>query len=240
MMPKESSAKTSLTSAGVGRGVRLGLPLAGSGFIYGLAFATLALQIGLSPVEALLMSALVFSGTAQIAIVQIWATLPGPLAAALIVMIANVRYVLMSASLRPWLAPLPSYKAMLTLSVLVDSAYAIGMRHRADGDGDVGVMFGASLASYFGWVTGTGLGYLLGRMISDPRAIGLDFVVIAFCAAAAMQMSKNLRDYWPAVAAVAAVLVVERIAPGPWAVIAAGLTAAAVAAYRYRPDTSAS
>lgn len=228
-----------LTPAGVGRGLLAGLPMLGSGFVYGLAFGTLAASVGLSFLESVLMSALVFSGTAQIAVVQIWQSQPGAIAAALIVLVANVRYVLLGASLRPWLGDLPAWKAMLPLTFLVDGAYAAGMRARAEGETDAGALLGPSLASFSGWVTATGLGYASGQLISNPKAFGLDFVVIAFCAAAATMMAKSARDLVPALVAAVVVVLVDRVSPGPWAVVAAGVTAILVGALRYKAEVPA-
>jgi predicted branched-subunit amino acid permease len=229
-----------LSLAGIGRGIRTGLPLGGSGFVYGIAFGTLAAATGLSAFDSLLMSALVFSGTAQIAVLQVWHTHPGLLPAALLVLVANIRYVLMGASLRPWLGQLSTWRSTIALVFMVDGAYAIGTRAHSQGDNDAGGMLGASLASYIGWVIATGLGFMSSRLITDPKAIGLDFVIIAFCVAAAALMVRGQRDYWPAIAACAVIVAVDRWAPGPWTVVAAGLAAAAVAGLRYRAPQPAS
>jgi predicted branched-subunit amino acid permease len=234
----ETSPSVTLTPAGTARGIATGLPMLGSGFVYGLAFGTLAASAGLSFIESVLMSVLVFSGTAQIAVVQIWSSQPSALAAGVIVLIANVRYVLLSASLRPWLGGLPAWKAALPLTFLVDGAYAAGMRAKATGATDAGALLGPSLASFTGWVTATALGYLSGQLISNPRALGLDFVVIAFCVSAATMMTRNLRDLVPAIAAGFIVVLVDRLSPGPWTIIAAGITAVLVAAWRYKPEAA--
>ena len=233
------NAEPSITRAGIVSGLRTGLPLLASGFVYGLAFGSLAAGMGLSLLEAVLMSALVFSGSAQIAIVQIWSSEPGLLPAALIVVIANVRYVLMSASLRPWLAAVSPWRVYAMLAFIVDSAYALGLRARAGGNQDAGVILGASLASYVGWVAATGLGFVTGQLLANPKVIGLDFVVVAFCLAAATVMARSIRTprgFMPPVAAASAIIAVDRLAPGPWTVVAAGLTAAVVAAALHDPE----
>ena len=224
MTPTEDRATRTL--AGVRAGIANGLPLLGSGFIYGIAFGALAASMGISLLEALLMSALVFSGTAQVAVVQVWQSQPSALAAFLIVLVANLRYLLMSASLRPWFGSLPTVKAALPLYFMVDSAYAAGMRARADGNADAGTMLGPALASFAGWVTATGLGVLFGQAVADPRRFGLDFVVVAFCVSAATLVAKSTRDVAPPLAAVVAVVLAEHVAPGPWVILAA--TAAAI------------
>lgn len=236
--PPAISTAATFSRGGFWRGFAHGVPLFGSGFVYGIAFGTLAASAGLTLLESVLMSVLVFSGTAQIAVVQVWQSHPVPLAAAGIVLIANVRYFLMSASLRPWLGGLARWKAFLALAFMVDSAYAMAMRARADGDNDAGMLAGPGAASFLGWVIATGLGFLSGRAITDPRALGLDFVVVAFCVSAAVMMSRTTRDFRAAIAAALVVVLCERFMPGPWTIIAAGLTAVVAGMALYRTPST--
>lgn len=229
-----------ITRTGVVDGARRGLPLLASGFVYGLAFGSLAASMGLSLVEATLMSILVFSGTAQIAVVLIWPSQPGLLPAALIVLIANIRYALMSASLRPWLDQVSPWRVYPLLTFMVDSAYALGLRSRAEGNQDAGIIMGSGLASFTGWVISTAIGFVSGQLFANPKAIGLDFVVIAFCLAAATSMARLVRTprgFVPALVAGAVIIVVDRLLPGPWTVVAAGLAAAITGAVLYDPET---
>jgi predicted branched-subunit amino acid permease len=229
-----------ITTTGIVDGLRRGWALLASGFVYGLAFGSLAATMGLSLLEATLMSALVFSGSAQIAIVQIWPSQPGLLPAALIVLIANVRYILMSASLRPWLGTVSPWRVYPLLSFMVDSAYALGLRTRAEGNEDAGVIMGSGLASFVGWVVATALGFVSGQLFANPKAIGLDFVVIAFCLATVTVMARMVRSprgFIPAIVAGAAIFAVDRLYPGPWTIVAAGLVAAVTGAVLYDAES---
>jgi predicted branched-subunit amino acid permease len=181
------------------------------------------------------MSALVFSGTAQVAVVQAWSGQPSLLVVLITVLVANLRYILIGAALRSWLAPLGPLKATLALLPLVDGSYALSSRARADGDQDAGLLVGSAMISYTGWVVGTGLGTVAGQIIPNPRAWGLDFIIVGFCAASAALLLRSRSDILPAVAAVAAVILCEHFAPGPWTVVAAGLSGVVVAAALYRP-----
>jgi predicted branched-subunit amino acid permease len=226
-----------MTWGGVGRGFKLALPFGASSVLYGLGFGVLAAQVGLHVIEAVVMSATVFSGTAQIAVLQTWAASQVMLALFAIVMVVNSRYVLMGAALRPWLAKIGQWKAVSALLLMVDGSFAIGMREHARGERDAGVLLGAGLISYLGWVIGTALGFSVGALLPDPRVLALDFMVIAFCASAAALMWKPGIDPWPPVLAALAAVAVQWFYPGAWAVVAAGITGAAVAAIRYRPKT---
>ena len=109
------STSATFTAAGVRRGMALAIPFGGSSLIYGLGFGVLASQMGLSVAEAVVMGALVFSGTAQFAVVQAWGTGPALVAVFATVLVANARYFLMSAALRPWLGSLGRVNAVTAL-----------------------------------------------------------------------------------------------------------------------------
>lgn len=81
---------------------------------FGLAFGVAAIQHGLSSWETLLMSSLVFAGTAQFAALELWGPTI-PLTALIATTFAiNARHLLMGASLLPLAAP-PSLRPALCL-----------------------------------------------------------------------------------------------------------------------------
>lgn len=223
-----------LTFAGLRRGALLSLPFSVSSIVYGVAFGLLATGASLTTVQAVAMSALIFSGSAQVPVVQAWAEHPTLAAVFVTVLVANVRYLLMSAALRSWLAPLGAWRAIIVLLPLVDGSFALAYRQRDKGDHDVGVLLGSCLMSYGGWIIGTGFGTIAGRLIANPRAIGLDFIIVAFCAAFASTLARSRADLLPGLAAVAAVAACEWLAPGPWTVAAAAVSAALVGALTLR------
>jgi predicted branched-subunit amino acid permease len=221
------------TWAGVKRGIAIALPFGASSIIYGLGFGVLASQVGLSVLEAVIMSALVFSGTAQFAILQSWSAGLALLPVFATVMLANARYILMGAALRPWFASLRQGRVTLTLLTVVDGSFAIGMRERAAGRNDAGVVFGAGLISYVAWVAATGLGFALGQLVPDPKVYALDFIIVAFCASSAALMWRGKSDLAPAAIALAAAILVNLVAPGPWVVVAAAVAGVIVGALRH-------
>ena len=91
--------------AGVRHGFFVAQPMAASVLLYGAVFGVLAGEAGLSSIQALLMSALVYSGSAQLAALEIGVSgsLLPPLLLA--VLLLNARYLLYGAALRPWRKP---------------------------------------------------------------------------------------------------------------------------------------
>src|SRR4029453_8168670 len=93
----------SFSLAGAQRGARRTLPIGVSVLVYGTVFGGLAAQAGLSPLEAVLMSALVFAGGAQFIALELWQA-PLPIVAlVLTTLVVNLRFLLMGASLSGWL-----------------------------------------------------------------------------------------------------------------------------------------
>ncbi|MFD2436397.1 AzlC family ABC transporter permease [Modicisalibacter luteus] len=106
-MGHSRSADARLDLAGTLDGMRRMAPLCLFVIAFGLAFGVAAVQRGLSELEALLMSALVFAGASQFAALELWGP-EIPLVALIASTFAiNARHLLMGASLYPWLRDLP-------------------------------------------------------------------------------------------------------------------------------------
>ncbi len=227
------SPRTVFTAAGVRRGFVAAQPLAPGPFVYGMVFGVLASERGLALLEALLMSALVYSGSAQLATLQSWGSslLIAPLVATILVI--NARYVLFGAALQPWLAGTSRLQSWSSLFFLGDSTWALAMREYHAGYRDAGFVLGSGLAMFAPWMLGTLAGHVMGHSVPDPARFGLDFMLVAFAAAIGMGVWRGRPDIWPAVAAGAAALALHRWLPGGWYIVGAGLAAGVAGALRH-------
>jgi predicted branched-subunit amino acid permease len=176
------------TFAGVRRGFLMAQPLAPGVLVYGLIFGVMAAEAKLSTLEAVLMSAVVYSGSAQMAALQSWsaATLILPLAATILVM--NARYLLYGAALWPWMGRLDGARVYPSLFLLGDANWALSLREYSAGRDDVGFVFGSGFAMYVPWVAGTAFGHLGGSLVNRPGQFGFDFILVAVSAASAAAM----------------------------------------------------
>lgn len=227
------SRRPAFTRFGVRRGFIAAQPLAVGVFVYGVTFGLLALGSGMSVVDALLMSATVYSATAQVAALSTLAQDASILVCVSTVVLLNARYLLYGAALRPWLGRASPASAYGSLYLLGDANWLLSMRAHEAGEDDAGFVLGSGLATFMPWLAGTLLGGLVGHWIPGPRALGLDFLLVAFCAAMLLGMWRTHTSLWPAVAAFFAAAVADRWAPPGWTVIAAGLAGAAVAGWRH-------
>ncbi|MEO7150146.1 MAG: AzlC family ABC transporter permease [Burkholderiaceae bacterium] len=229
-----SARSTRFTREGVRRGFIAAQPLAIGVGIYGVTFGLLALGSGLTVLEAMLMSASVYSASAQVAAVGALAQGAGLLLCVTTVVLLNARYLLYGATLRPWLGGAPASAAYGSLYLLGDGNWLLSMQAHQAGEDDAGFILGSGLATFLPWLAGTLIGGWVGHGIPGPRALGLDFLLVAFCAAMLVGMLRRHASRGPLLAAAVAALVADRWAPPGWAVVAAGVAGAMVAGVQHR------
>jgi predicted branched-subunit amino acid permease len=177
------------------------------------------------------MSALNFAGAAQFVAVEIWTRpMTGAviLALAVVTGIVNMRFVLISASLRPWLGRMPARQTYPALAFLTEPGWLIALRYRAEGGGDVATLLGSGLAFWVIWVAGTAGGWLIGATVSDPQRYGLDLVMPVFFAVILVPLWRGVRAAVPWAVAGAAATAASLYLPGSWYLMV-GAVAGAIA-----------
>ena len=158
------------------RGMRIGIPYAIASGLLAVSFGVLAEPV-IGGVAAIVMSAIVFAGSAQFAAVAVLAAGGGPAAAIVAGLLLNARYAPMGIALAPSLRGGPLKRAAIG-QAMIDFSWAAASR--GGGRFDAPFMLGATAPSYPAWVGGTVLGVLAGDVIGDPDALGLDALFPAF------------------------------------------------------------
>lgn len=159
-------------------GVRSEIPLLIGVFPFGLIYGALALNAGLSTAAAQMMSSIVFAGSAQFITAKlVHESTPG-FVIVLTIAVVNLRHMLYSASLAPYIASLPTrWKALLSY-LLTDEAYAPTIvRYEKDGIIPYAHWFwlGAGVSLWSIWQISTALGIFLGAAI--PESWSLEFAL---------------------------------------------------------------
>lgn len=178
---------------------------------WGLMTGVAMVQSGLSVLEALLMTLIVFAGSAQLAAVPMMASgapLWVILAAAFCV---NLRFVVFSAHLRPYLMHLPRWQRMATGYVTGDLSYVFfARRYPHPGQSDAeraqqqAYLMGNCAVNYVAWMTASVIGIALANVI--PVAWGLGFAgILALLGVLSSLASSPLRIVSAGVAGAAAV-----------------------------------
>ncbi|MBA2677004.1 MAG: AzlC family ABC transporter permease [Ktedonobacteraceae bacterium] len=158
------------------RGVRNELPILLGVVPFGMIYGVSAIGAGIPPVIALAMSSIVFAGSSQFVITQlVAASVPG-LIIVLTTFILNIRHMLYSASVAPYVQRLhPGWKVLLAY-LLTDEAYAVTISHYQQPGEEQHKhwhFLGAGLALWTTWQLSTATGVLLGAQI--PASWSLDF-----------------------------------------------------------------
>jgi predicted branched-subunit amino acid permease len=155
---------TRALSLGAGPAVAVGL--------FGIAFGVLAVEVGLSPLQAVVMSALTFVGSAQYAAISV---LPGGgvIAAGLSGASLNLRYLFLGASVAESLTGGRPRRGLLA-QLVIEESWAIGAE--ADGGFSERRILVSGLLIYATWVGGTLLGTLGALNVADIDRLGLDAV----------------------------------------------------------------
>jgi len=157
-------------------GLRAGLPYGAASLLLGLSFGVLARPL-MGPTAAIVMSAIVFAGSAQFAALAVLSAGGGAPAAIVAGMLLNLRFVPMGIAIAPSLRAGPLGRA-LRGQALVDASWALA--NRGGGRFDIEFLLGSTLAQYPAWVVGTVVGALAGGLIGNPRSLGLDAIFPAF------------------------------------------------------------
>ena len=221
-----------LTAAGVRRGARRLAPVAVLVLPFGLAFGAAAVERGLAPLQALVMSATVFAGASQFAALDLWRAPMAWASLALLVLAVNARHVVLGAALAGWLNPLPPARRLLALAFLSDANFADARAARAAGARDAGLLLGGGLAMWGSWVAGTAAGAWGGASLGELDRLGVDAVMPAFFAAAVVGGLRSRGDLLPVAVAGAVAAATLDLLPAGWNVIAAALCGGAVGALR--------
>ncbi len=216
-------------------GVRAEIPITFGVIPFGLIYGALAVQVAVPLPIAQSMSTIIFAGSAQfIAVPLIASAVPG-LVLVLTVFAVNLRHLLYSASVAPYLQPLRPFWKILLAYLLTDEAYAVAIAHyRADEDAtDKHWYFlGAGITLWLSWQASTAVGLLVGAQI--PANWSLDFALPLTFIALVMPMIRN-RAYVIAALAAGGVAVLTLALPYRLGLVLAtvvGITAGMIAERR--------
>lgn len=169
------------------------LPISVFVVVFGIAFGLAAAQTGLNHGMVLLMSALVFAGTAQFAVLELWGQHVPVVPLIVTVFAINARHLLMGATLYPWLRKLPRTKRYGVMLFISDANWAMSMQAFNSSRRGMGLLLGGGIALWLAWALGTWLGLYFGSTIQDPLSLGLDMVMGCFLLAMVIGSEKNLR-----------------------------------------------
>lgn len=165
-----------------GAGARDTIPMMVGAAPFGVIFGTLATTGPLHAWTVQLMSLAVFAGSAQFialgliaghaSFAVIWAT----------TFIVNLRHILYSATLAPYVAHLPARWRWTLGAFMTDEVFAVSYAHyqrRAPGETGPYYFLGSGVSMYVNWQIWTVVGLLFGSAFPGLQSKGLDFAMVA-------------------------------------------------------------
>ncbi len=158
-------------------GMRDTLPLLLGALPFGLIYGAIAATSGLSMAAAMAMSAFVFAGASQFIAVGLVAAQTPVAIIVLTTLIVNLRHMLYSATLLPYLKDLPQQWRIALAFWLTDETFAVTVHRFQRNDSSAykhWYQLGSSIAMYLNWQLWCFLGLVLGNRIPDAHSWGLD------------------------------------------------------------------
>jgi 4-azaleucine resistance transporter AzlC len=161
-------------------GVRAQLPILLGTSPFGLIYGILAMDAGLPVSVALGMSMFVFAGSSQFIAAPLFASGTPGIVIVMTTFVVNLRHMLYSASVAPYIRHLSRLWKYLLAFLLTDEAYAVSITYYERG-GPVHhthkhwYFFGAGLTLWVSWQISTMVGIFVGAQVPDSWS--LDFTL---------------------------------------------------------------
>ena len=161
------------------KGVQRAMPVVLGYIPIGFAYGVLAGKSGLSTTNTLLMSLIVFAGSAQFIAVGLFAAGTGPAGVIITTFIVNLRHLLMAASLAPYMSKWKKSLQAFFAFELTDETFALHSTATSTLKNCTLESLSVNVTAQISWVIGTGLGIVAAGLISDIKPLGLDYALAA-------------------------------------------------------------
>ncbi|HEX9092496.1 MAG TPA: AzlC family ABC transporter permease [Coriobacteriia bacterium] len=211
------------------RGVRLGTPVFLGYVPIGAAFGIVATAAGFTVAQTAACSALVFAGAGQFIAVNLLSAGAGLFGVLFATAILNLRHVLFSATLAPYLRSTPRSMQFPLAITTTDETFGVNITDLRAGGADEWSMLGVGVISWSGWLLGSTLGSAATSLIGDPSKWGVQFAMPAMFTALLVAQVTGRRHLVAAIVAAVLALALAPLLPGAWPVILGAMGAATAA-----------
>ena len=208
------------------QGMAQALPIVLGYIPVGFAYGVLAQKAGLSAVNTLLMSIIVYAGSAQLIAVGLFSSGMAPLSIIITTFIVNLRHMLMSAALSPHLQSWRKPELAAFAYELTDESFALHATRMDGQERPKDETLAINVTAQVSWVLGTAIGIFGGQMIAEIEPFALDYALPAMFIALLVMQIKNKVQVLVAVLAGAISLGLYLAGLQQWYVIIATILAA--------------
>ncbi|MCY6379927.1 AzlC family ABC transporter permease [Hoeflea prorocentri] len=222
--------------------MRDSLPIVVGAAPFGLLFGALAVENGFEVYQAVLMSAMLYAGASQMVGIDLFGTNVAPWIIVLSIFAVNFRHVLYSASIGPKMAGFSPLQKAIAFFFMIDPQFAEAeQRHERGQRLSFRWYMGAALPVYVAWTAEAAIGAYFGKLIKDPYAYGIDFMLPMYFLVLVMSFRRR-KNWMPVVlASGVASVIAHHLVGSPWHVsigaIAGIVLAAIMAGGDKKPET---
>lgn len=188
---KRNSLKDRAYTSSYLQGIVHALPIVLGYIPVGFAYGVLAQKAGLSVFNTILMSIIVYAGSAQLIAVGLVSTGLEPLTIIITTFIVNLRHMLMSAALSPHLQGWRKRELAAFAHEVTDESFAVHATRMDEGPQPKAETFAINITAQLSWVLGTALGVFGGQLIADIEPFALDYALPAMFIALLVMQLKN-------------------------------------------------
>ncbi len=199
---------------------------------FGLAYAVTARAGGLNILETQALSVFVFAGGSQFSAAGLFASGASAATIILTTFLLNVRHALYGLSLGREMR-LTTLERLIAAYFLTDESFGVMI---ASKERSFAFLLGTELSLFFSWNLATFIGAILGSSITDPAALGVDFVFpLAFLALLVPIIKARIELMVAIFAAVFAWLINSRL-PGGLPILLTGIVGSLLGAWLTRSE----
>ena len=186
---------------------------------FGLVFGVLGIASGLTVLQTILMSSIIFGGASQVVFAQLWSIGASPIVTGGSVAIINSRHIIYSANISKYISVL-SLRWRLALGyLLTDEAFAISFQEFENRNRFAHYhLLGGGLTLWVFWQISTVTGVFLGANI--PPYLNLEFAIPLTFIAIILPKLKSTAQISTAVTASVIAIFGQEIPYGLWIIVA--------------------
>lgn len=196
----------------------------------GFAYGVLAVKAGLGLANALLMSVLVYAGSAQFIGVEMLGAGAPLMSVVATTLVVNLRHVLFSLALSPHLTGWSRWRVALFGAQLTDETFALHAVRFSKQQQSSTKSLAINALAQAAWIVGSLAGALVGGLVPDIRPLALDFALPALFAVLLAGQLASGSHVLAALAGAAAALGLSQTGAAPYATLLGAMIGATLAA----------
>ncbi len=203
------------------KGIIQELPIQIGVFPFGIIYGVIAIESGLTAIQAFLMSSIIFAGASQIAFAKLYLFV-SPISLLTSITAINLRHFLYGVSLNKYLKKLTLKWRIIFSYLLTDEAYAVSIKYFQNSTGSKYFFYhllGSGLTLFFTWQVSTFIGIFFGAAI--PNYLNLEFIIPLSFIAIIIPMLKKKYEIFACISSGIAAIIFYRLNIEFWIILAA-------------------